>query len=239
MLDHSDDLRFSDGEFKDLSKLIHKEIGIALADNKKSMVYRRLAKRIKELSLKSFSDYIRLVENDPSEISNLANAITTNLTSFFRENHHFEHLEELLANHIKNNKSLRIWSAGCSSGCEPYSISMVGASIINKSNYDFKVLATDIDSNMLNTGFIGEYDAELFEKVPAKYNRYITYSGGTGSITPEVKRLISFKKLNLLHNWPMQKKFDIIFCRNVVIYFDKATQKMIFDRFANLIKPRR
>lgn len=235
MLQHSEELGFSDDEFKAVSKLIHKEIGIALAEHKKSMVYRRLAKRIHELELSSFAEYIKLVENNPSEVSNLANAITTNLTSFFRENHHFEHLESFIIEHMNRNKSLRIWSAGCSSGCEPYSIAMVAANILNKSSYDLKILATDIDTNMLRTGFNGEYDSELFEKIPPKYNKYISYRGDTGIVSPDVKRLISFKRLNLLHNWPMKKKFDIVFCRNVVIYFDKATQRTIFNRFADSI----
>lgn len=233
---HKQEVELTDDDFKVLVTLVHEKLGIVLASHKKSMVYRRLSKRLSELNMQSFGEYIKFLMDDAGEVSNLANAITTNLTSFFRENHHFEHLEALLQDHVRHNKSLRIWSAGCSNGCEPYSIAMVLNKVMGSNkNYDAKILATDIDTNMLSFGSAGIYDMEWIEKIPSSYKTSLTYSKESAQINHNIRQLISFKKLNLLSQWPIKNKFDIIFCRNVVIYFDKDTQRTIFNKFADLM----
>ena len=231
---------FSDKEFRFLAEIANKRTGIVLAEHKKDMVYSRLVRRLRALKLGSFSEYCELLQSDAGddEIGNLVNAITTNLTSFFREGHHFEHLREQLASAGKLNR-LRIWSAGCSAGMEPYSIAMtVKSAIRDVKSCDARILATDIDTNMLNTGIAGEYASEQYENIPAGYRADVAKKGDRIRMSDELKSLIAFKQLNLLEHWPMQGPFDAVFCRNVVIYFDKPTQAKLFARMADLLKPR-
>lgn len=236
---------FSEREFSFLAGLVSKRTGIMLADNKKNMVYSRLVRRLRALGLHSFAEYCELVQSDDGdeEMGNLVNAITTNLTSFFREGHHFEHLYNnvlmpLVAS-APNPKKLRIWSAGCSAGMESYSIAMtIKSALKNLSAWDARILATDIDTNMLATGRYGEYNIEQFENIPPAYRGDVCGLGNDKIVMAEdLREMISFKQLNLLEKWPMSGVFDAVFCRNVVIYFDKPTQKILFDRIANLIKP--
>lgn len=231
------ELEFTKQDFQQISKLVYDEMGIVLGDHKHDMVYRRLSKRIHELNLSSFREYINFVNSQPEEISMVANAITTNLTSFFREGHHFETLEKFVLEHINSNKkTLRIWSAGCSNGAEPYTISMVlKEALKERKGYDVKILATDLDTNMLDVGSKGEYEIDWAEKIPARYTKYINKGSETFQVSESLKELIHFKRLNLLESWPMTKKFDVIFCRNVVIYFDKPTQKILFNRYADMM----
>lgn len=230
------EIELSDKDFETITQIVHKKLGIVLGEHKKSMVYRRLSKRITELGMSSFGEYIKFLATNDNEFSTLANAITTNLTSFFRENHHFEHLKGYISEHIKRKRSLRIWSAGCSNGPEPYSIAMVLDSVLgSNSHYDAKILATDIDTNMLAEGARGVYQAEWGEKIPSEYRKYIHFKDKDCEVDESLKKYISFKKLNLLEDWPLSKEVDLIFCRNVVIYFDKPTQKVIFEKFANLL----
>jgi chemotaxis protein methyltransferase CheR len=220
-----------------LSGIIKQKFGIILGPHKKDMVYRRLSKRIVELNLKAFSEYYKyLLENNDEQLS-LANAITTNLTSFFREPHHFEHLEKVLKAHFEHNKNLTMWSAGSSMGCEAYSIAMTIMKVLggNVAGHNIKILATDIDTNMLDTGSKGIYEKDLMEKIPSDLHQYLTIREDDFEIASQVKSLVHFKRLNLLEPWPISKKFDNIFCRNTVIYFDKETQKDLFNRFADLI----
>lgn len=233
------DLEFTKQDFQQISKLVYDAMGIVLGDHKHDMVYRRLSKRVNELNLSSFREYINFVESQPEEISMIANAITTNLTSFFREGHHFETLEKLVLEHINSNKkSLRIWSAGCSNGAEPHTIAMVVREALKeRKGYDVKILATDLDTNMLDFGSKGEYEIDWAEKIPARYKKYIKAGDQTFEAVESIKELIHFKRLNLLEPWPMSKKFDVIFCRNVVIYFDKPTQKVLFNRYADMMNP--
>lgn len=242
---HEDrEFSFSDKEFQFLANLANKRTGIVLAEHKKDMVYSRLVRRLRALHLSSFAEYCELFETEAAdeEIGNLVNAITTNLTSFFREHHHFEHLHDqlvILAKEQPSNKRLRIWSAGCSSGMEPYSIAMtVRSAIKDITSWDARILATDIDTNMLDTGMRGEYQNEQFKNIPQAYHRDVSdNTDGYIQMSDAVRSLIAFKQLNLLESWPMKGPFDIIFCRNVVIYFDKPTQAKLFDRMANLLKP--
>ena len=205
------------------------------------MVYGRLARRLRALKLDSFSEYCELLQSQQGvdEMSHLVNAITTNLTSFFRESHHFDHLRDEVLPHIKD-KRLRIWSSACSSGMEPYSIAMIMRSAIpNLDQWDARVLATDIDTNMVNTGAAGEYSVSDLEQIPKGCKAYIERSPKPDRVnmSESLKKLIAFKQLNLLENWPIKGHFDAVFCRNVVIYFDKATKQKLFARMAEVIKP--
>ena len=208
------------------------------------MLYSRLSRRLRALNLKSFSNYYKLLQNDGGEeLIHFVNAVTTNLTAFFREPHHFELLEQIILPKLMEKQiatqRLRIWSAGCASGEEPYSIAMVVREVV-PSHWDVKILATDLDSSVLARGIQGVYEEERVSVIsPLRLHRW--FRKGTGNqigrvqVVPELQALITFKQLNLMHGWPMRGLFDIIFCRNVVIYFDKATQKVLFERFANIL----
>jgi len=235
---------FDDSDFRFLAKLANSRTGIVLADHKKDMVYGRLARRLRALNLTTFSDYCELLQTDAGadEMSHLINAITTNLTSFFREEHHFNHLrDEVLAPLVKAKANrLRIWSSACSSGMEPYSIAMtMRAAIRDVDAWDAKILATDIDSNMLATGRKGEYNESDVEELPAPYKQYVESGAAPKRVqmSEKIKKLITFNQLNLLEHWPMKGQFDAVFCRNVVIYFDKPTKIKLFERMANQMKP--
>ncbi|HME39039.1 MAG TPA: protein-glutamate O-methyltransferase CheR [Steroidobacteraceae bacterium] len=241
------EFEFTDSEFKRLRELVHARTGIALSEAKRELVYGRLARRLRKLKLESFAEYCELVETGESaELQELTNAITTNLTSFFRENYHFEQLSAEALPQVESKRAamrrMRIWSAGCSTGEEPYSLAIVmREALAHLPNWDVKLLATDIDSKVVATAAEGEYTAERFKGIPAERvrNWFKDVPGRPGhrAATAELKSLITFKQLNLLDPWPMKGPFDIIFCRNVVIYFDKATQRGLFDRMADLQEP--
>ena len=237
---------FSDQEFRFLAELANKRTGIVLAEHKKDMVYSRLVRRLRALKLKSFAEYCDLVQGEQGrdEIGNLVNAITTNLTSFFRESHHFDHLRDEVLMPLSADppspRKLRIWSAGCSAGMESYSIAMtVKHAIKDIGSWDARILATDIDTNMLKTGTQGEYADEQLENIPALYRGDVELLDKQKriSMSDNLKKLIAFKHLNLLESWPMKGKFQAVFCRNVVIYFDKPTQARLFSRIADLLEP--
>jgi len=235
---------FNDDDFRFLSNLAYDRTGIVLAEHKKDLVYSRLAKRLRTLNLRSFSTYCDLLrsEKGADEVMNMINALTTNLTRFFREEHHFEHLrKEIILPMLKEkNKRLRIWSAGCSSGMEPYSIAMTMSNAVPAiQSWDARILASDIDSNMLDTASAGEYKIAEIQHIPDSCRRFVQYTKNAPSIRMEddLKSLIAFRQLNLLDSWPMKGPFDAIFCRNVVIYFDKPTKAKLFSRFADILKP--
>jgi chemotaxis protein methyltransferase CheR len=234
-----------DDEYRYLTAIVYERSGIVLGANKVNMVYSRLVRRLRELKLKSFHDYCALLESDQGnkEIGFLINAITTNLTRFFRENHHFEHLRgEVLAT-AKTKNRIRIWSAGCSSGEEPYSIAMTLAEAFpDIGRMDARILATDLDTTMVATGHAGIYPEAAVSDLPgaarAKFFRRVTDDGEKAwEVIDPVKRLIAFKHLNLLGTWPMKGPFDAIFCRNVMIYFDGPTKAALVERYARMLKP--
>jgi chemotaxis protein methyltransferase CheR len=239
------EFEFSDKEFEFIRKLVIERTGISIQPHKKTMVYGRLVKRIRTLGLKSFKEYIEFITSPSAgqEVVDFTNAITTNLTKFFREEHHFEHLKNAsLPDIIKRNnirRKLRIWSAGCSAGMEPYSIAMVLREVLKDVDYwDAKILATDIDTNMLATGTAGEYKIDERDGIPKNYqNEFVKLSDDKKKIimSPQLKKLISFKQLNFMDKWPVKGPFDIIFCRNVVIYFDKDVQRVLFNKFADVL----
>ncbi|MEQ8492811.1 MAG: protein-glutamate O-methyltransferase CheR, partial [Gammaproteobacteria bacterium] len=214
---------FDDGHFNLLRKLVAEHAGIALNDSKRELVYGRLARRIRALGLGGFDDYCALLRRDPdAEMMEFINAITTNLTAFFRENHHFEFLAEtaipefLAAN--ASRRRLRIWSAGCSTGEEPYSIAMtLLESIPNAANWDIRILATDIDSNVVTTAATGLYaESRMAGISDARRRRWFEPAAGQpgyASVKGEVRELIRFAPLNLMQEWPFKGPFDAIFCR--------------------------
>ena len=244
-LESQREFHLSNDEFNRLRELVHRYTGIALSDAKRELVYGRLAKRLRTLGLRTFSDYCRLVESEhPEELQELTNAITTNLTAFFRENHHFQQLaSEVLGEREGNNaatRRLRIWSSACSTGEEPYSIAIVLREAWERlRTWDVRVLATDIDSNVVAKASNGIYKADRLEGIPASRRQrwFVPATGGGYSVVPELKELITFKQLNLFDPWPMRGPFDVIFCRNVVIYFDVGTKRALFSRMAQLQPP--
>jgi chemotaxis protein methyltransferase CheR len=236
------DFELADAEFHEIRRIVHRVTGIALADSKKHLVHGRLLRRLRVLRINSFTQYLRCIEGDANELEEFCNAITTKLTSFFRENHHFDYLAGTLLPLVQRrnaaSKRLRIWSAGCSTGEEPYSIAMtVLESLGHLRDWDIRILATDLDSKALLTASEGSYPADRFEKMPKKRLERWFSKGSEGqhwSASAELKRLITFKRLNLIEQWPVRGPFDVIFCRNVVIYFDKPTQRVLFGRMADL-----
>ncbi|MFO1349975.1 MAG: protein-glutamate O-methyltransferase CheR [Gammaproteobacteria bacterium] len=236
---------FTNREFEQLRALARAHTGISLSDMKRELIYGRVARRLRQLGLGSFQQYCEVLEQDTGpELEQFVNAITTNLTSFFREKHHFDYLAQTLLPKLaaKNGTPLRlrIWSAGCSTGEEPYSIAMTLNDTMTRNGVlDFKILATDIDSNVLARAQSGVYKIEQIQGI-AEARRRRWFRRGKGDkqglvkVMPELQAHIHFRQLNLMQPWPMHGLFDIIFCRNVVIYFDKPTQKQLFERFANV-----
>lgn len=230
-------------DFKRIINIAYRETGIKLTENKKNMIYGRLARVLRKSAFIDFSQYCdELDQTGSAHLHTFINAITTNLTSFFRETHHFDSLEkEVIPALIKSNarsQKLRIWSAGCSTGEEPYSIAMTLKEMPHLRNWDVKILATDLDSNVVLHGKRGVYQDERVGQVPERYEKYISKIVGTDTwkMNPDVAKLITFKQLNLLKEWPMKGPFDVIFCRNVIIYFDLDTQKVLFDRYADIMQ---
>lgn len=237
-------------DFRQIAQMLHADAGIYLPDSKVTLVYSRLAKRLRALGLKSFRDYCALVaeQDGADERQQMLAALTTNVTRFFREPHHFEHLRKEtlppLVEVAKRGGRVRLWSAACSNGAEPYSIALTVLSVLpNAASYDVKILATDIDLNMIGEAKSGIYDANALQPVPADLRlRYFTPSrndeGKSWQAGEALRSLISFRELNLVGNWPMRGTFDAIFCRNVVIYFEDETQAKLWSRFVPHLSPR-
>ncbi len=238
------EFHFTKHDFERLRQLVNEHTGIKLSDHKQEMLYSRLSRRLRALNLNSFLSYYKRLKSDGGEeLVHFINAVTTNLTAFFREPHHFKLLEQVLLPQLlakkQTTRRLRIWSAGCATGEEAYSIAIVVKEIV-PADWDVKILATDLDSSVLEKGKQGAYEEDKMSSIsPVRLRRW--FGGGSSThaqqvqVAEELQELITFKHLNLIDSWPMRGPFDIIFCRNVVIYFDKATQKILFERFANLI----
>jgi chemotaxis protein methyltransferase CheR len=241
------EFELTDAEFDRLRGLVREYTGISLSDAKRELVYGRLARRLRRLKLTSFAQYCALVEGRPAdEMQELINAITTNLTSFFRENYHFEQLSAEVLPQIERERSgtrrMRLWSAGCSTGEEPYSMAMVmREALAHLPGWDIKLLATDIDSKVVSAAAEGVYGADRLSSMTAeRATRWLLPIAGRPDhcvASDALKELITFKQLNLFEPWPMKGPFDVIFCRNVVIYFDRDTQRALFDRMADLQEP--
>jgi len=237
---------FDDEDFVAISTWVKGATGIHLPRQKRELVYGRLAVRLRALGLRSFREYRQIVATDPEEQGRLCNAITTNLTSFFREPHHFEHLRnQVLPAFLQKGgpRRLRIWSAGCASGEEAYSIAMILLeSLPGLPDPDVRILATDVDSDVLATAAAGHYAAERMKGLSdGRVRRFFTEVKERGRavhvVRPELRRLVTFRQLNLMQSLPMSGPLDAIFCRNTVIYFDKNTQRELFGRIAPLQRP--
>ena len=236
---------FSDKDFKRVKSMVYDFAGIDLNESKKNLVYNRLAKRIRFLQMNRFGEYLDYVEEvGEEEFVNLINAITTNLTFFFRENHHFEYLANQVIPHLlaknKTSKKIRIWSAGCSTGEEPYSLAIVLKEAV-PTGWDARVLATDLDTTVVETAQRGVYNIERLKGVSeARKKRWFLKGSGEREgfvkVKPELQQIIDFGQINLMNEWPIRDKIDVIFCRNVVIYFDKPTQSKLFNRYADLLQ---
>lgn len=237
---------FHEADFRRIAGLLYEQSGIALSETKAALVYSRLAKRLRALGLGTFSAYCDLVASPEgeAELSAMLNALTTNLTRFYREPHHFEHLRlevvEPMANALRAGGRLRIWSAGCSSGQEPYTIALTVLSVLpNAPDLDVKILATDIDSNMLSLCRAGSYAKDAVEPIPAALReRWLERDdtrAGYWRMGAAARSLVTFNHLNLMGHWPMRGPFQAIFCRNVVIYFDEPTQERVWSRMAPLL----
>jgi len=232
---------FTGNDFKHVQKLIYDHAGISLSEQKKDLVYSRLAKRLRQHKIHRFDTYLQLLDDiDHPEWQDFINALTTNLTSFFRENHHFIRLSSYLKEKFPRataDNPVKIWCSASSTGEEPYSIAMTVASAYERLDPPVKILATDLDTQVLEKARKGIYQLDIIGKFTSVQKSHFLLEGsgskaGQVMMRPELKSLITFKQLNLLADWPMKGKFDIIFCRNVMIYFDKPTQYQILENFA-------
>jgi chemotaxis protein methyltransferase CheR len=237
---------FTRADFERVRGLIYQRAGISLADSKQEMVYSRLARRLRANGIASFASYLDALEAGrmPAEWESFTNALTTNLTSFFREAHHFPLLaEHALKARARNGAPLTIWCSASSTGEEPYSIAMTVCEAFDTLTPPVQIIATDIDTNVLATASAGVYPIERVEKMEqARLRRFFLKGKGAQEglvrVRPELRQLITFRQLNLLADgWDVKGPFDVIFCRNVMIYFDKATQRKILSRFVPLMKP--
>lgn len=240
--DRAREFRFTEADFERVRKLIYEQAGISLSAQKKDMVYSRLARRLRATGLHGFDEYLRLLETgDQEEWQAFVNSLTTNLTSFFRESHHFP----VLAEHVKAQRDghpIALWCSASSTGEEAYSMAMTMVDAYGSYSPPVKILATDVDTNVLATAQQGVYPLERVEKLPQETIKRF-FLKGTGAqagyvrVRRELREMITFRQINLLHdNWPIRGPFDAIFCRNVMIYFDKPTQYRILQKFVPLMR---
>ena len=231
-------------EFDYIRRLIHEYAGIVIGDNKRSMVQGRINRRMRELGIRDVGEYLDYIRAAPEvERDGLASALTTNVTSFFRENHHFEYLKKEFLPGIRGRglRRLRAWSAGCSSGEEAYSIAItLLEGMADQPGWDLGVLATDLDFNMIRFAREGIYPLDRVERLPPdQLKRWFLRGGGSQAgkvrVRPELQRVVKVMPLNLLEEWPMSGPFDVIFCRNVFIYFDRDVKARIVDGYAELL----
>jgi len=237
---------FTQANFRCIAQLLRADSGIHLADAKATLVYSRLAKRLRVLGLKSFDAYCALVSSaeGAEERYAMMAALTTNVTRFFREPHHFDHLRDKvlspIVERVRAGARLRLWSSACSTGQEPYSMALtVLQALPDAAKLDVRILATDIDPNVVETARAGVYAEDAVSPVPKPLrDRYMKRDReGRWHVGEEARGLIAFNTLNLIGEWPMKGRFEAIFCRNVVIYFDEPTQNGVWTKFRNMLEP--
>ncbi|MCC6475562.1 protein-glutamate O-methyltransferase [bacterium] len=238
--------KVSDSDFRKVAELVKSLAGINLTDGKQELVSARLAKRLRALHLNSIGEYLIFVREQKSqdELVTMLDAISTNLTSFWRESDHFDYVvEKALPKMVqKGQTTIRAWSAGCSTGEEPYGLGMlIHGNLPNPGRFDFKILATDLSTKVLDTAKRGRYGEDRVKSIPPELlNKYMTREKHDGafiySVESVIRNLISFNRLNLMESWPMKGPFDLIFCRNVMIYFDKPTQTKLIHRYFDLLR---
>jgi chemotaxis protein methyltransferase CheR len=238
------EFKFTVEDFNFLRKLSNEHSGIQVPDERFDMFYSRLSKRVRKLGLSNFKEYCHYLSNHAdNEFTEFINAITTNLTAFFRENHHFDYLRDVVIPELlvrnKSSQQIKLWSAGCSTGEEPYSLAMTLLENV-PNNWDIKILATDLDTNVLQTAKDGVYAEERVagiseQKLKRWFMRGKSGQLGQVKVRPDLQQIIQFKQLNLMKEWPMKCYFDFIFCRNVLIYFDRETKANLAKRYANML----
>jgi chemotaxis protein methyltransferase CheR len=234
MVDTNKEFAFVSADFDAVRKRLKKIAGINLAQSKDSMVYSRLSRRIRHLRLSSFAEYLRYVDKTKGEHQEFVNALTTNLTSFFREQHHFDELKTYIAE--QKNRPITIWCAASSTGEEPYSLAITAVEALGEFDANVTIIASDIDSNVLSTASRGIYKIEQLDSFDDSMKKRYFHRGkgantGFVKVVPELRRLIEFKRINLMDSgWNLPQNIDIVFCRNVMIYFDKATQLEILSK---------
>ncbi len=240
---------FSDDNFQRLRKLASQRAGLNLSESKRELVYGRLARRLRKLGLKDFNAYCELLDRgDPTELEAFTNALTTNLTYFFREPHHYAALREILApewlaRNADNSARLNIWCAGCSTGEEPYSVALVTHEALGPAARRLRILATDLDSDVLATAQQGVYPLDRVEDIEsARLKRWFLrgkgHRAGFARVSKALRDSIEFRQHNLVHQPPPNHTlFDAIFCRNVVIYFDREVQRQVYEKFADSLRP--
>lgn len=239
------DFAFTTEDFRQIAQTLHAHAGIVLNDTKAALVYSRLAKRLRMLGLQSFRDYCRLIEgvDGVDERQAMVAALTTNVTRFYREPHHFEDLARTLrpdlVERARQGGRVRLWSSACSTGQEAYCMALtVLETLPEAADLDVRILASDIDPNVLATAKEGVYPQEALDAVPTAQRRWFeAVEAGQARVREQVRRLVSFRELNLLEPWPMRGRFDVVFCRNVAIYFDEPTQVDIWSRIAGVLSP--
>lgn len=243
------DFGLSEREFARIRERVYRIAGISLSDAKRTLVVSRLSKIVRALGLSGFDAYVDYLESHgrPEDDQDFINALTTNLTRFFREDHHFEHLAQFVGTLIAQPRRmgkggrprLRIWSAGCSTGQEPYTIALsLLAAYPELARWDFRILATDIDSNVVAKAATGVYPTSELNGLSAQRSMLFEKAGANEIRIPsQARELVSFRLLNLIEPWPVSGPFDAIFCRNVAIYFDKPTQGTLFDRLGQVLAP--
>jgi len=231
---------FTDQDFQKIRDLIHRHAGIALADSKQELVYSRLARRLRVTGIKTFSEYLSFLQKGhEDEWEAFVNSLTTNLTSFFREAHHFNLLADFLRQ-LGASRPIRLWCSACSTGEEAYSMAITAAETFGGFDHSVRIIASDLDSHVLVTARTGRYKADAVLKLGAERVARFFLPDGDGhfKVRPELQQCIEFKRINLLDaNYPVREKLDGIFCRNVMIYFDKDTQLGILKKFAPLLHP--
>lgn len=231
---------WSDGDFTRIKALIYKKAGISLHDGKHAMVYSRVSRRLRETGHTSFKSYLDWLEqHDGPEWQEFINALTTNLTAFFREQHHFEILAQLLAS--RRNQPWRIWCSAASTGEEPYSIAITATEALGTGG-NFQIVNSDIDTKVLATAARGVYKADGVKGLSAeRLQRYFMRGKGANDgfmrVKPELQKHMEFMTINLIQDLPLRDPFDVVFCRNVMIYFDNATQRQVLERIHRVMKP--
>lgn len=237
-MDTTSELALSDGDYKEIRLLLKVRTGIDLSENKRALVYSRLYRRLRELGEASFADYLARVKSDAKEGDRFVSALTTNVTDFFREKHHFEALERLAPELMQGRDQLTVWSSACSTGEEPWSIAVTLAGLSPRIKW--RVLATDIDSEVIEIAKLGVYPIERIRQVPQPQvgSSFMRDARGLQvKVRDELRANVSFATLNLLGPWPIRTLFDVIFCRNVLIYFDGPTRKALVERLASQLRP--
>jgi len=236
------EFHFSRRDFEEVRKMIYDHAGISLSDGKEDMVYSRLARRLRATGLKTFHDYLGFLKSGhEEEWEAFVNSLTTNLTDFFRENHHFVILKDFLAK--RQDRPITIWSSASSTGEEPYSIAMTAVEAFGGFHAPVRILASDLDTNVLKKCTDGVYPIDRLKKLSGEQQRRFFLKGtgersGFAKVRPELRTMVNFFQLNLLApDWPIRDRLDAIFCRNVMIYFDKPTQHRILARMKPLLKP--